>query len=147
MAPVSSLEVLGGYEPVELDADRLAARREVVEVLRARLDLLGGADRVLLKMHLDARSSFDEIAKLTGLNRSSVCRRIHRMIHRLYDQTYVRCAAAHDRFSAPELMVVRDHFVRGLSLQRICREHNLCYYRVHRIVERARRLAQRTEAE
>jgi hypothetical protein len=142
MRRVSSLEVLEGLEPGELDAERLSARREVVEALRTRLDLLGGADRVLLKMHLDARSSFDEIAKLTGLNRSSVCRRIHRMMGRLSDETYVRCAAARDRFSAPELRVVRDHFVRGLSLKRIGREHNLCYYRVRTIVEKARRLAQ-----
>lgn len=147
MRRVSSLAVLEGLEPVEVDAERLAARREVVEVLRARLDLLGGEDRVLLKMHLEARGSFDEIAKLTGRNRSSVCRRIHRMICRLYDETYIRCAAARDRFSAPELMVVRDHFVRGLSLKRIGREHHLCYYRVRMIVARARRLAQRREAE
>jgi DNA-directed RNA polymerase specialized sigma24 family protein len=147
MARVSSLEVLAGLEPVELDVERLSARREVVEVLRTRLSLLDGADRVLLKMHLDAGSSFDEIAKLTGLNRSSICRRIHRMMGRLADETYVRCAAAQDRFSAPELIVVRDHFVRGLSLKRICREHNLCYYRVRTIVERARRLAQRTKTE
>jgi hypothetical protein len=147
MRRVSSLEVLEGWEPVELDAERRAARREVAEVLRSRLNLLGGEDRVLLKMHLDARSSFDEIAKLTGLNRSSICRRIHRMIGRLYDQTYVRCAAARDRFSAPELRVVRDHFVRGMSLQRICREHSLCYYRVRIIVARARRLAHQTEAD
>ena len=66
MGRVSSLEVLEGFEPAESDVHRIAARREVVEVLRARLDLLGSEDRVLLRMHLDAGSSFDEIAKLTG---------------------------------------------------------------------------------
>jgi hypothetical protein len=44
-------------------------------------------------------------------------------------------------FGAPELAVIRDHFVRGLSLARICRDHNLCYYRARRIVEKARRFA------
>lgn len=147
MGRVSSLEVLEGLEPVESDVQRITVRRAAVEVLHARLDLLDSADRALLRMHLDAGSSFDEIARLTRRNRSSVCRRIHRMIGRLRDETYVRCRAAHEWFSEAELAVVRDHFVRGSSLRRICRDHNLCYYRVHRIIERARRLAPRTEAE
>jgi DNA-directed RNA polymerase specialized sigma24 family protein len=128
-----------------LDIERIPAKRDVVEVLRARLDLLGGEDRVLLKMYLDAGSSFDEIAKLTGMNRSSVCRRIHRMIYRLYDETYVRCEADRASFSAPELAVVRDHLVRGLSLKQICRDHNLCYYRARTIVQKARRFAREME--
>jgi hypothetical protein len=136
-----SLEVLEGLEPVELDVARIPARRNIVEVLRARLDLLGSGDRVLLKMYLDAGSSFEEIAKLAGRNRSSVCRRIHRMIDRLYDETYLRCEADRELFGAPELAVIRDHFVRGLSLARICRDHNLGYYRARRIVEKARRFA------
>jgi hypothetical protein len=145
MGRLGSLEVLEGLAPAEVDVDRIPARRDVVEVLRARLDLLGSGDRVLLKMYLDAGSSFDEIAKLAGMNRSSVCRRIHRMIHRLYDETYVRCEADRELFGEPELAVIRDHFVRGLSLKRICRDHNLGYYRARMIVEKARRFARGME--
>ena len=141
-----SLEVLEGLEPVELDVARIPARRNAVEVLRARLDLLGSGDRVLLKMYLDAGSSFEEIGKLAGRNRSSVCRRIHRMIGRLYDETYVRCEADRELFGEPELAVIRDHFVRGLSLKRICRDRHLCYYRARTIVQKARRFARGMKA-
>jgi hypothetical protein len=140
MGRLGSLEVLERLGPVELNVERMPARRKVIEVLRARLDLLASEDRALLKMYLDAGSSFDEIAQLAGMNRSTVCRRIHRMMRRLCDETYIRCQAAHGWFSEPELAVVRDHFVRGLSLKRICRDHNLCYYRVRTIVARAGRL-------
>jgi hypothetical protein len=136
MGRLSSLQALDRLEPAELDIDRLPARRDVVEVLRARLDLLEAEDKLLLKIYLEAGSSFDEIAKLAGTNRSTVCRRIHRMVRRLYDETYGRCQAG--PFSEAELAVIRDHFVRGLSLTRICRDHKLCYYRVRTIVERAR---------
>jgi hypothetical protein len=146
MGRLSSLEVLEGRGPVEVDIDRIPARRDVVEVLRARLDLLGSGDRVMLKMYLDASSSFEEIARLAGMNRSSVCRRIRRMILRLCDETYVRCEADRELFGEPELAVIRDHFVRGLSLKRICRDRNLGYYRARMIVEKARRFARGMEA-
>jgi hypothetical protein len=141
MGRLGSLEVLEGLEPAEADVARRAARRGGVERLRERLDLLEREDRVLLKMHLEAGSSFDEIARVAGTDRSTVCRRIHRMIRRLGDETYTRCTRDRTSFSAGELAVVRDRFVRGLSLARIGRDHHLCYYRVRAIVQKARRCA------
>lgn len=136
-----SLEALVRLEPVAGDVERIPARREVVEVLRGRLEWLDSEDRVLLKTYLEAGSSFDEIARLTGMNRSSVCRRIHRLIHRLHDDTYACCEADGASFDEPELAVIRDHFVRGLSVKRICREHNLSYYRVRAMIQKARQFA------
>jgi hypothetical protein len=145
MGRLGNLGVWERREPVELDVDRIPARRDVMELLRARLDLLGSEDRILLRTYLEAGSSFDEIARLTGLNRSSVCRRIHRMIRRLCDETYARCEAQGTLFPATELAVLRDHFVRGLSLKRIGRDHHLGYYRVRAIVKKARQLARARE--
>jgi len=68
------------------------------------------------------------------------------MIYRLYDETYVRCEADRELFGELELAVIRDHFVRGLSRKRICRDHNLGYYRARTIVEKARRFARGMEA-
>jgi len=146
MGRLGSLEALERLEPGEWDIERIPARRDVAEALRARLELLGTEDRVLLKTYLEAGSSFDEIARLAGMNRSTVCRRIHRLIRRLYDETYVRCEGNRALFSEPELAVICDHFVRGFSLKRICRDHNLSYYRARAIVEKARRFARRTGA-
>lgn len=141
MGRLGSLAVLEGLEPTEVEVERRAARRDGIERLRENLDLLDCEDRLLLKMHLEAGSSFDEIAHMAGTNRSTVCRRIHRLIRRLRDDTYARCARDRTSFSTPELAVIRDRFVRGLSLARIGRDHHLCYYRVRAIVQKARRFA------
>jgi len=141
MGRLGSLEVLQGLEPAAVEAQGRAARRNGVERLRESLDLLDREDRLLLKMHLEVGSSFDELARVTGTDRSTVCRRIHRIIRRLGDETYARCARDRTWFSAPELAVIRDRFVRGRSLARIARDHHLCYYRVRLIVRKARRLA------
>ena len=144
MGRLGSLEVLEGQFE-ETQVGRIPARREVVDLLRARLDLLGGADRTLLKMYLDGGGSFDELARLAGMNRSTVCRRIHRMIRRLCDETYTLCQANRRWFSESELAIVRDHFVRGLSLKSICRDGNVGYYRARAIIARARKLARGEE--
>jgi hypothetical protein len=136
-----SLEALERLEPGESDGERRPARRAAVEVLRGQLPWLDPEDRVLLKTYLEAGSSFDEIARLTGVNRSSVCRRVHRLIRRLQDETYLRCQADGVSFNPAELAVIRDHFVRGLSLKRISRDRRLGYYRVRAIVRKARACA------
>ena len=139
MGRLGSLAVLESLGPVAAEADRRAARRESTERWRERLDLLEREDLLLLKMRLDAGSSLEEIAQVAGTSRSTVCRRIHRMIRRLGDETYTHCARDRASFSEPELTVIRDRFVRGLSLARIGRDHHLCYYRVRAIVRKARR--------
>jgi hypothetical protein len=75
------------------------------------------------------------------MNRSSVGRRIQRILRRLSDRTYLACLESRDRFSDVEMDVLRDHLIRGLSLARIARDSGLCYYRVRAIVEKARDLS------
>jgi hypothetical protein len=141
MGRLGSLEALGDRGALAVEANERTARRAAVERLRTNWDLLDPQERLLLKLHLEAGGSLAEIARVMGRHPSTVCRRIRRTIRRLCDETYDRCAADGASFGAVELAVVRDHFVRGLSLARICRDHHLCYYRVHAIVQKARRYA------
>ncbi len=141
MGWLGSLEVWASRGPVAADEDQRAVRREDMERLRENLDLLERADRLLLKMHWEARSSLDEIAQITGMDRSTVCRRIQRLLRRLSDETYIRCARDGGSFSAAELAVIRDRFIRGWSLARISRDRHLCCYRIRAIIRKARRCA------
>jgi len=144
MGRLGSLEALKG-QVEDLEVARLTARRAAMELLRTRADLLRGEDRALVKMYLEAGSSFSQLARLAGKNRSSVCRRIHRLLGRLADGTYPACRRHPHLFDERELAIVRDHFVRGISLARLCRDHQICYYRARRIVEKARRVAHATQ--
>jgi len=148
MERVDTREVLeegepGGTEVAPLPTRRAAAEqwRERVDLLDLRANLLNSADRALLQMHLEAGRSFHEIARLTGLSPSTVCRRIHRMIRRLSDQTYTVCLRNQRHFSRVELDVIRDHFVRGLSLACIRRRRALGHRRVCRIIAKAHQMA------
>jgi len=128
-------------QPAELDLSRTPAHRDSVDFLKQQADLLTGVDRALLTMYIEAGCSFHQLARLTGRNRSSVGRRIRRIVQRLSDPTYALCLENRAAFDDLELAVIRDRFIRGLSVQRICRDHCLCYYRARVIVEKAKRVA------
>ena len=129
----------------ELDLYEARILRDEADRLRPLADLLVGDDKTLLMTYIQAGCSFHQLARLTGMNRSSVGRRIRRMIRRLSDPTYSLCLDDRWGFSDLERAVIRDHFVRGLSLKRICQDHQMCYYRARVIVEKARQVARSQE--
>jgi predicted DNA-binding protein YlxM (UPF0122 family) len=125
-------------QPAEWDLHRAPVQRDGVDLLKRQADLLTGVDRTLLTLYIQAGCSFCQLGRLTGMNRSSISRRVRRILRRLSDRTYLACLEGHDRFSDREMDILRDHLIRGLSLAKIARESGLCYYRVRAIVEKAR---------
>jgi transposase len=124
--------------PLATGREAAAPWRTRVDLLDLRAHLLDRQDRALLQMHLAGGRSFNEIARWTGLSPSTVCRRIHRMIRRLSDPTYPICLGNPRQFSPQELDIIRDHFVRGLSLACVRRRHHLGHRRLRRIIDKAR---------
>lgn len=129
----------------ELDLYQARVLRDAADRLRPLADRLVGDDRTLLLMYIQAGCSFQQLARLAGKNRSSVGRRIRRIIRRLSDPTYTLCLDDRWGFNDLERAVIRDHFVRGLSFRRICKDHDLCLYRIRVIVEKARQVARSQE--
>jgi DNA invertase Pin-like site-specific DNA recombinase len=126
--------------PSMVNLRELARERDVMEVLRSRASLLAGAERALLTMYLESGSSVCQIARLTGLRRSTVSRRIRKVIARLCDETYLVCVRQRGRFSERELTLIKDYFVRGLSERGIARSRKVSLYRVRVTLRKARQL-------
>ncbi len=131
----------GSLPLVESDLDRGPAQRETMELLRSRIDLLTGTDRTLVMMYLENGNSVRQIAELAGLQTSTVARRIHRIVERLHDETFLLCLKQRDCFSEIELAIVKDYFVLGLSARRISSNRNVSYYRARAAIRKARQLA------
>ncbi|HPC95237.1 MAG TPA: hypothetical protein PLU87_09855 [Sedimentisphaerales bacterium] len=118
-----------------------ASRRDWIEVLRRRVDLLTGAERALMEMYLDSGQSYRRIARLTGLNASTIARRLRRIARRLTDDTFFCCLRCRRRLRARELAIIRDHFVRGRSIRDISTGRHVSRYCVRSAIRKARRLA------
>ncbi len=111
-------------------------RRGRVEVLRSRVELLSGMDKVIMTMYLVNGNTFRQIAQLMGVHETNVSRRILRLIKRISDGGYITCLRNRARFSREELDIAREYFLLGWSMNRIARERAMTYYRVRGMIHR-----------
>jgi hypothetical protein len=125
-------------QPIRPSRDRELSPRDVRELLRLRGNLLTGEDRALIAMYLDGGETVRRIATLAAVTPSCIARRIRMITQRLADPTYSVCVAHKSEFTALELAIVKDHFVRGLSIQRTRCNRNLSYHRVRATIRKAR---------
>ena len=123
--------------------ERILDERDVAEILRHRTGLLADDEKALMRMYLDGGQSVRQIARLAGTSPTTISRRVRGIAKRLVDRTYLACVGGKSEFNTLDLAVIRDHFVRGLSLGRISRRYGLTYYRVRATAQKARRYASR----
>ena len=115
--------------------------RHFTETLVSRTPLLDHADQVLMTLYLYDGHSYRQIARLIGASATTVARRIRRIVRQLMDETYPLCLANRSHFSRLELILIRDHFVRGQSCTHISQRQGLTYYRVRTTILKAKRFA------
>jgi len=114
--------------------------RDRIDLLRSRVNLLTGKDKLLMTMYLENSNSFRQMARLAGVNESRIARRIHRVTKRLIDGEYITCLRNRDKFSKRELAVAKDYFLLGLSMKKIAGKRRWSYYRVRETLKKIQRL-------
>ena len=114
--------------------------RDRIDLLRSRLSLLAGKDKLLMTMYLENGNSFRQMARLTGVNEASIARRIHRVTKRLIDGEYITCLRNRNKFTRIELDIAKDYFLLGLSMKKIAKKRNSTYYYVRKTLKKIQRL-------
>jgi predicted DNA-binding protein YlxM (UPF0122 family) len=114
--------------------------KDGIDMLRCRVDLLTGKDRVLMQMYLDNSSTFSQMARLAGVNEANVARRIHKLIRRLLDGQYITCLRSRDKLTEKQIEMARDYFVLGLPMREIADRHGATYYVVRQTMKQIQRL-------
>jgi len=121
--------------------------RDRIDMLKSRVELLTGRDRMLMTMYLRNGNTFYQMARLTGVNEANVARRIYRVTKRLIDGEYITCLRNRDKFTEAEMAVAKDYFLRGLSIKKIAGRRKLSYYRVREILKKIQSLIKVIDAE
>ncbi|MHC4738049.1 MAG: hypothetical protein ACYS9Y_04000 [Planctomycetota bacterium] len=121
--------------------------RDRIDMLKSRVELLTGKDRVLMTMYLKYGNTFYQMARLAGVNEANVARRIYRVTKRLIDGEYITCLRNRDKFSEVEMAIAKDYFIRGLSIKKIAGRRKLSYYRVREILKKIQSLIKVIDAE
>ncbi len=109
-------------------------RRDELDLLRSRLHLLNGKDKVLMTMYLENSSSFRQIARLTGVSDTSIARRINILTERLTDGEYITCLRNRDKFTRDQITIAKDYFLVGLSMKEIAVKRRWSRYHVRETI-------------
>jgi predicted DNA-binding protein YlxM (UPF0122 family) len=105
-------------------------RRGGIEMLRSRLNLLTGTDKLLMTMYIKNGNSIRQIARICGAAETSIARRIQKIIRRLTDGPYIDCLRSRDKLTDRQLSIAKDYFLEGLSMRRIAAKRHWSYYQV-----------------
>jgi DNA-directed RNA polymerase specialized sigma subunit len=117
-------------------SEKLASEhRDRIDLLRERLHLLSGKDKLIMTMYLEKGSSFRQIAQLAGVNEAKIARRIRTVTRRLIEGQYITCLRNQHRFTERQMTIANDHFLRGLAIRQIAANRHISYYRVRRILK------------
>lgn len=114
--------------------------RDRMEILRSRLGLLSGADRVLMTMYVQNGNSFRQIARVQGVSETCVARKVHKIARRLTDGQYIRCLRHSGRLTPSQMAIARDFFLRGLAMSRIAARRDSSVHRVRKALRDIQRV-------
>ena len=118
------------------------ALKDRVDLLRSRTIWLSGKDKLLMKMYLDNGSTFRQMARLAGVNESTISRRIYKIVKRLLDAHYLIALGNCEKFSLRQMEIVQDYFIRGLPKNRIAAEHKCSRYHIDKTLRKIQTLSE-----
>ncbi|MBN2377901.1 MAG: hypothetical protein JXD22_16000 [Sedimentisphaerales bacterium] len=125
-------------EKVEYLADgvgKSSLKRNQVDKLLLRMDLLEQEDRLLLDLYMNHQVKASKLAQLSGMSRGTVYRRINRMIERLLGEEFITIYRCKKQFGQEQMAVAYDRFLLGMGVRRISEKRGIGRRRVRRIVE------------
>jgi len=113
-----------------------AEYRDRIDLLRSRVELLTGKDKMLMTMYMENGNSFRQMARLSGVNEASIARRIHKVTKRLINGEYITCLRNRNRLDRGELDIAKDYFLAGLSMKKIAKKRDTTYYCVRKTLRK-----------
>jgi predicted DNA-binding protein YlxM (UPF0122 family) len=101
-----------------------------IELVRSRLNLLTGTDKLLMTMYIEHGNSIRQIARVRSTSETSIARRIRAISKRLVDGPYIDCLRCRDKLTGLQLAIAKDYYLIGLSMRRIAEKRCWSRYRV-----------------
>ena len=112
--------------------------RNKIDLLLERVRLLSGLEKVMMTMYLRNGNSFYQLAMLSGVDQTTIARRIRRITERLIDNEYFRCLSQRNEFTKYELDAAKDYFLYGMSLRQIADKRGWSFYKARERVSRVK---------
>ena len=98
-----------------------------------------------MTMYLKNGNTFSQMARLAGVNETTIARRINKIIRRLTEGEYITCLRHRQLFSRKEMKIARDYFLSGKPMKIIAEKQCSSYYRVRETIKKIQRLVELAE--
>jgi DNA-directed RNA polymerase specialized sigma24 family protein len=121
---------------ISSEQNRRGLSGDSVDLVRQRLGLLSGKDKIMMSMYYVDGCSIRRIAGLLEMNEGSLSRRIRKISGRLLSGRYMRCLRNRRFFANSELRTAQDYYVNGQTIGQIAARMGCSYYEVRRVIER-----------
>ncbi len=116
-------------------------RKREIDILRLRSELLSSKDKAFIQMIFEKGSSFEQIARLTRQNPSTISRRFHGLLQKLLAKELVSALHNRKEFSRLDHSITHDYYIQGLPQKTIAGKLNVSLYRVRKTLQAVRDLA------
>ena len=136
---INLADITERLKPAEDDSSS-AGYAHLIDILRARVSILSGKDKALMKMYLEAGLTFSQMARFVGVNEATVARRIRKLSCLLLDSGYITCLRNRKRFSSLEMSIARDHYFDDLGHKKIAERRNVTVYQVRKTLRKIHEL-------
>ena len=121
------------------DTEKLHLRQmHQIELFQLRSELLSGKDKALIQMIFDKGTTFEQIAKLTGQNASTISRRFKNLIQKLIARELVTLLHQRKDFDKSNICIVQEYYLRGQSQKAIAQKLSISLYRVRNTLSTVR---------
>lgn len=113
------------------------------ELIELRAGWLDPKDRALLEVVYLQGLSIKLLAAVTGIDESSLRRRIRILTRRLRSPEFLFCMRNQERFNKLEMSVAQHYFIERKSIPAVACQNETTIYRVRKILKRIRTLMER----
>lgn len=124
----------------EAELKAQAECRDRVDLIRQRLSMLSGEEKLLMTMYWENGNSLRQISRLAGSNRKSIARRINKLTERLMEGKYITCLRYRDKFTMREMAIAKEYYLLGLSMKKIADKRRVSFYYVRKTIEKIQQL-------
>jgi DNA-directed RNA polymerase specialized sigma24 family protein len=118
------------------------------QIIVGRSELLGRADRVLVRAVWVDNQSTRQVASLVGVTPSCVRQRIRRIVKHMHSEDFLAAARLLPELTGRHALVARLHFCQGLSCRAAADKAGIPYHEFRRLVDEVKgimRLRQRRD--
>ncbi|MFC1780934.1 hypothetical protein ACFLZ8_01540 [Planctomycetota bacterium] len=114
-----------------------------IELLRRRLYLLDGKDKILMRLYLEHDASVRMLSVVFDESAQTINRRIERLSKTLTGREFRTFSQNAHKFSRCQKILARDYYLMRLALRQIARKRRWSYYRTRKLFDEIQAIIKR----